>query len=245
MSIDVNKFIEQAEYIGVYWDCPYCKKGSKITNEDIAKAIKLGEEGRKTSILTIICPNPECKKETVYLAFYTGAYGTPRFSNSYEMIQSEMLYPHGIYNHYPDYVPEPIRKDYEEAASISQLSPKASAALIRRALQGMIKDKWPVLKDKYLNEQINSLDDKVPAHQKEALHGIRKIGNVGAHMNDPGVIADQDSPITVDDADNLIKLLEYLIKTWYVDEADAMALMYGISNRGDEVDNIQKGKNKK
>ena len=240
MSIDIDSFISAVNLGKQFWECPHCKKNMQIDVKDIHYSKCWNSENLLLYVMMILCPNPECEEETIYMSTSqrhiegTDVYFTPQYA--------EMLYPHGVYYHYPDFVPEPIRKDYEEAATISQLSPKASAALIRRALQGMIKAKWPDLKDKNLFNQINALDEKVPAHQKKALHGIRKIGNVGAHMKDPGAIADQDSPITVDDADNLIKLLEYLIKTWYVDEADAMALMKGISDRGDEVDKIQKGK---
>lgn len=43
---------------------------------------------------------------------------------------------------FPDFVPAAIRADYEEACLIVDLSPKASATLSRRALQGMIRDFW-------------------------------------------------------------------------------------------------------
>jgi len=244
MSIDAREFQSEVIKGYKYWECPYCKNRSQLSENDINHTW-IERNSVSTTVLEVRCPDPACNKTTVYLSKYLQemTFDTPS-RKIWEWIfhESEMLYPHGVFNHYPDYVPEPIRKDYEEAATISQLSPKASAALIRRALQGMIKHKWPAIKLPKLFDQINALNEKVPAHQREALHGIRKIGNVGAHMNDPGAIADQDSPITVDDADNLIKLLEYLIKTWYVDEADAMALMKGISDRGDEVDKIQKGK---
>jgi Domain of unknown function (DUF4145) len=37
----------------------------------------------------------------------------------------------------PDCIPQPIRDDYYEACSIRDLSPKASATIIRRCLQGI------------------------------------------------------------------------------------------------------------
>ncbi len=236
MSIDVEKFYEEVRRSGVYWECPYCKNHSRIQFDDISRTWKNRHNQYEISVLQVFCPNPQCRKPSIYFSDYSINKSGIKLENS------EMLYPHGVYNHYPDFVPEPIRKDYEEAACIASLSPKASAALIRRALQGMIKHKWPELKDKKLMDQINLLDEKVPIHQKNALHGIRKIGNVGAHMHDPGVIANQDSPITVDDVDKLIKLLEYLIKSWYVDEAEAIALMEGVSDRGDEIHKIQREK---
>lgn len=246
MSIDAKEFHSSISKGYEYWECPYCKHSSQLNDRDV-EHLWMQKNDDSYYVLGILCPNPKCHQLTIYKSKYTleiipsiHTMGT----KGWVLYGSEMLYPHGVYNHYPDFVPEPIREDYKEAACIASLSPKASAALIRRALQGMIMDKWPDLKDKKLFDQINELDEKVQIHQKQALHGIRKIGNVGAHMNNPGVIADQDSPITVDDAGKLIKLLEYLLKSWYLDEADAMALMKGISDRGDEVKRIQKGKTK-
>jgi hypothetical protein len=46
----------------------------------------------------------------------------------------------------PDYIPEQIKDDYYEACSILNLSPKASATLARRCLQGMIRDFWGITK---------------------------------------------------------------------------------------------------
>lgn len=40
----------------------------------------------------------------------------------------------------PEYIPEQIRQDYEEACLIAELSPKASATLSRRCIQSMIRD---------------------------------------------------------------------------------------------------------
>ena len=54
--------------------------------------------------------------------------------------------PKSIAYKFPDYIPQAIRSDYEEACSIVNLSPKASATLSRRCLQGMIRDFFRFLK---------------------------------------------------------------------------------------------------
>lgn len=62
----------------------------------------------------------------------------------------------------PDYIPEAIRKDYVEACSILDASPKASATLSRRCLQGMIRDFWGVTSGNLAGE-IDLIKDKIPA----------------------------------------------------------------------------------
>lgn len=75
---------------------------------------------------------------------------------------------------------------------IIELSPKAAATLFRRCLQGMIHDFWNI-HEKNLNAEITELQDKVPSSMWKALDGIRKIGNIGAHMeSDVNLIVDID-----------------------------------------------------
>ena len=52
--------------------------------------------------------------------------------------------PNTLAKQFPDYIPKAIRQDYEEAYSIVNLSPKASATLSRRCLQGMIREFWKI-----------------------------------------------------------------------------------------------------
>lgn len=108
---------------------------------------------------------------------------------------------------YPDYIPKAIRDDYEEAYSIVNLSPKASATLSRRCLQGMIRDFWNIKKSK-LADAINELQNKVTSSQWKAIDSVRKIGNIGAHMeSDINTIVEVDSG----EAEKLLKLIELLI----------------------------------
>lgn len=113
---------------------------------------------------------------------------------------------------FPKYIPEAIRQDYEEACAIVNLSPKASATLSRRCLQGMIRDFWGISKSRLVDE-INELQSKIPAQQWKVIDGIRRIGNIGAHMEkDINLIVDIDP----DEAQKLIKLIEHLLEQWYV-----------------------------
>lgn len=109
-------------------------------------------------------------------------------------------------------VPQAIRDDYVEACNIRELSPKASATLSRRCLQGMIRDFWGITKSRLIDE-IEALKDKTDALTWEAIDSTRKIGNVGAHMEkDINLILDVDA----DEADLLIWLIELLVKDWYI-----------------------------
>lgn len=156
------------------------------------------------------CPN--CLNTTVKIL----GVGT-QFTNK-EMF----FYPDSHAKQYPDYIPQAIRDDYEEAYKIVNLSPKASATLSRRCLQGMIRDFWEITPQKNLAQEIDAIDDRVTPQIKAVLHSVRKLGNIGAHMeHDVNLIVDIDS----NEATQLIKLIELLIKNWYIDRYDNEKLL--------------------
>jgi hypothetical protein len=117
---------------------------------------------------------------------------------------------------FPDYVPKAIRDDYVEACLIRDLSPKASATLSRRCLQGMIRDFWKTRPGNLIGE-IDQIEDKTDALTWAAIDSVRKIGNIGAHMEkDINMIVDVDPT----EAQTLIGLIELLIKDWYITQHD-------------------------
>lgn len=140
------------------------------------------------------------------------------------------LVPQVVMRQYPDYIPEQIRRDYEEANLILEASPKAAATLLRRCFQGMIRDFWSVKKEN-LYAEINALQGKVTPSQWKALDGLRKIGNIGAHMEqDVNLIIDIDA----DEAKKLLRLIEMLLEKWYIARHDEEALCVDISAIADE-----------
>ena len=139
------------------------------------------------------------------------------------------VYPSTVYTVFPDYVPQAIRNDYEEACKVVSYSPKSAATLCRRCLQGMIRDFWGI-NGKNLNVEISQLADKVPVIQWKAIDGVRSIGNIGAHMEkDVNLIID----VEPEEAQKLIRLIEYLIEKWYIDRHDADALFAEITTMAD------------
>ncbi len=121
----------------------------------------------------------------------------------------------------PDCIPKVLVNDYAEACRIRDLSPKASATLSRRCLQGMIRDFCKITKYT-LDQEIKALrslvDEGSAPHgvTPESVDGIdhvRKIGNIGAHMEaDVNLIVD----IEPEEAQILIELIETLFDEWYV-----------------------------
>jgi len=90
--------------------------------------------------------------------------------------------PHKSLRPLPSEVPDPYKRDFDEAAAVLPLSPKASAALSRRNLQAVLRDK-ALTKQKDLFDQIEEVvaTGKLPSHIADELHAVRNIGNFAAH----------------------------------------------------------------
>jgi hypothetical protein len=133
-----------------------------------------------------------------------------------------LFHPSSAAKQYPSYVPNQIKSDYEEAYAILNLSPKASATLSRRCLQGMIRDFWNVHDKKNLFSEIDAIADEISPSARQALDATRKIGNIGAHMEQ-----DVDKIIDIDpaEAETLLKLIEYLMQEWYINRHDSDVLL--------------------
>lgn len=115
---------------------------------------------------------PECNESIVFLQRNTLNFQIVRF----------MAYPRTTTRPVPIEVTNPYRQDFIEACAVLPFSPKASAALSRRCLPAILKDKAGA-KKKDLADQIDEVagSGTVPSHIAEDLHAVRQIGNFAAH----------------------------------------------------------------
>lgn len=198
------------------WRCPFCNHHGVITSERYSSDTHLfagGSAGRQAlKTLVIVCPNDQCRRYALSAALYDLTFDKNDWKFAETPKQTWQLIPAAAMKPLPEYVPIAIRNDYTEACLIRTLSPKASATLARRCLQGMIRDFWPV-KPGRLVDEIAALETKVDGETWEAIDAVRRIGNIGAHMEkDINVIAD----VEMEEAELLIGLIETLIDEWYV-----------------------------
>lgn len=199
------------------WCCPFCNHNATIVDSNYATNRFEFNNGSKykwqvLKAFVVVCPNPDCGEYTLSLSLHDHeAVG----SNNYKDLEAKAkwnLIPFSYAKVLPDYVPKVIVEDYREACSIRDLSPKASATLSRRCLQGMIRDFFGIKKNRLVDE-IEALEDKVDPATWAGIDAVRRIGNIGAHMEkDIDLIIDVDA----DEAQLLINLIESLIQDWYV-----------------------------
>lgn len=222
------------------WTCPHCNRDVTITNGRITTLWHTNNinnsEGRCTLVTTfIVCPNPQCKKYSLTAGLFESHYSAGEHLDN--EIEQWNLIPPSSAKPFPDYIPRAILSDYKEACLIRQLSPKASATLSRRCLQGIIRDYWNV-KPGRLYDEIEAIKKEVDPLTWDAIDAIRKVGNIGAHMEkDIDLIVDVDP----NEAELLINLIETLIKDWFVTREERRARLLAISGMAEDKEKQRKG----
>ena len=230
--------------------CPYCQhdivlQAHDVQNDEVAfrfsDRVKYGLTG--LLLVSYVCPNPNCQELAITVYWHELAeirYENARIARDAwgERLGVWQLRPESSAKPQPDYIPSQIVEDYYEACRIRDLSPKASATLSRRCLQGMIRDFWDVKDKKNLYQEIEAIKEKVDPLTWEAIDAVRSVGNIGAHME-----KDTDFIVSVEpgEAQLLLELIETLFDEWYVAKHDREQRMEALKQLGKEKETA-KGK---
>jgi hypothetical protein len=208
------------------WRCPTCGHHTTITQPNFVRghseidcdANPAGKAIRLDSLL-IVCPNVACGAQffKVMPKFATWADHPQR---SYKILKPSGPVGIGEFTFLPTtaqplspHVPKGVAEDYEEGYLIRDLSPKASATLARRALQGMIRDFWEIKDKKTLHAELLAIKEKCDSDLYDAMMAVKSVGNIGAHPEqDVNLIVDVDPG----EPQALLDLIHLLDHDWYV-----------------------------
>jgi hypothetical protein len=205
----------------INWQCPFCNHKAIVHDEHLGTISdfkhsfnhdnRFGRQYVRGQI--IVCPNDKCREYSLVIALGDEIW-SQHVSGLVESApkRSWRLIPDSSAKVFPSYIPKPLLDDYREACLIRDLSPKASATLARRCLQGIIRDFWKVSKPRLVDE-IEAIKERLDTETWEAIDSVRKVGNIGAHME-----KDIDLVIDVEpnEAQLLIELIETFFEEWYV-----------------------------
>lgn len=212
------------------WTCPFCDRAQTVGHQRRSNSefiIEVGDTSDGKMALTghyISCANPECHKTTISVAVRpvtTYSSGFQKVNYETDPLLERHIIPEGTAKPQPVFIPAPLVQDYNEACLIRELSPKAAATLIRRCLQGMLRD-FAGVRGRTLYEEIDALRKSVGAGSApqgvtdetvEAIDHVRRVGNIGAHME---VDINHIVEVEAGEADALIQLVEMLFEEWYV-----------------------------
>lgn len=192
--------------------CPHCLTSF---HEDWKQVHLLDETGSLGAagrwwVQSLVCPECKCGVFQLRLASPAGLPEHKRF----------IVYPKATgRTPVPKEVQGEYRADYTEACAVLVDSPKASAALSRRLLQHIIREKAGI-KGKTLDAEITALIDsgKLPSHLSEAIDAVRNIGNFAAHpikSTNTGEIVD----VEPGEAEWLLDTIEGMFDFYFVQPA--------------------------
>ena len=158
---------------------------------------------------------PACNRMNLFLVNCLIDWG--RVTSIVEVLSSVPIRPRGSNRvPCPPEVPTHLAEDYTEACLVLPESPKASAALSRRCLQGLLREAAKV-RHGNLADEIQEVIDKghLPSHLIGIIDAIRQIGNFAAHplkSKSTGEIL----PVEPQEAEWNLDVLEALFDFYYV-----------------------------
>lgn len=153
---------------------------------------------------------PECKRRVTVF---------DRHAPNGQLVGSSVAYPKGTARPISADVPEPYSTDFKEASLVLADSAPASAAISRRCVQHLLREKAGV-KPSDLSKEIDQVlkANQLPSHLAEAIDSIRNVGNFAAHplkSTNTGEILD----VEPGEAEWLLETLEGLFDFYFVQPA--------------------------
>jgi hypothetical protein len=126
----------------------------------------------------------------------------------------------------PAEVPTTIKEDYDEACAVLPVSAKAAAALARRCLQAILREKGYLKRDlaQQIDDLLNEQDPTkaIPTSLRVTVDAIINFGNFSAHH-----VTDQTTlqviPVEPGEAEWCLDILEEMFDHYYVKPAQAAA----------------------
>jgi Domain of unknown function (DUF4145) len=164
---------------------------------------------------------PRCTKFNVRLE-----WGNAHVGNNLVMFQvkgKRVIHPKGglIRKPAPVDVPQTIAEDYNEACLVLGDSPKASAALSRRCLQGVLRG-YAKVKPQDLSKEIDEVlaSQQLPSYLAADIDAIRHYGNFATHPI-KSTSSGQIVPVEPGEAEWQLELLEALFDFYFVGPAES------------------------
>lgn len=215
------------------WQCQFCGLKTVLPSgrvqETLASPPVACAQGPCTfRLVLMVCPNQECNAMSAVMEVYVyedDGRGGRRIASGPS--QTWKIIPTSNAKQFPDYVPEKITKEYNDASAVLEINPNAAATLARRCLQAIVRDFFAVKKNT-LADELDAVKEKVDPETWGAIEVVRKTGNVGKNM-EKGVnlVFDSDPG----EPQLLIGLIEILIEECYVARQARKQRLEGIRGR--------------
>lgn len=165
--------------------CPHCTV--EINSAFAENYIGKDRDGYFSTFI-MKCPNMECQRFIVQIGqgddtwTSIATHETRLRTDTASGIVYRTVRPVATNRPIPPEVKGSYKEDFEQACLTLPFSPKASAALSRRCLQNILRDKAAV-KHSDLSKEIDEVlaSNKLPSHLAESIDAVRNLGNFAAH----------------------------------------------------------------
>jgi hypothetical protein len=196
------------------WSARTASKSIHATWHEVGN---LGPDAEHTLVRLFSTPCPACRRHII-VARFNEAYVSHSEGGTGVRERDLVLYPRGTTRPPPPpEVPNPFAQDYKEACAVLADSPKASAALSRRCLQAILREKAGV-KHSNLNNEIDEAMRELPRYLSGAIDAVRNVGNFASHpmkSQSTGEVVE----VEPGEAEWLLDVLEGLFAFYFVEPA--------------------------
>ncbi|MGN7752857.1 DUF4145 domain-containing protein [Sinorhizobium sp. 22678] len=208
------------------WQCPYCHHHMVITGQNYSSTI-VQLNGRSVrgqrpalNVTSISCANEKCKELTIEVrlgSWDAGGRNGPHIVQGSTTLERRLL-PEATLLALPKEIPDEVQQTYREAKLIAPISGRASAAMARRCLQGIVRDFWdiPANKRGNLGAELNYIKERIDPGLWDDIQAVRSVGDIGAHMEKN---VNEVVDVSPREAGILIQLIETLFQDWYIQRA--------------------------
>jgi hypothetical protein len=219
------------------WKCPGCGLTCELPRDRVEDAVVHASEentvgSRAFRLRRVICPNHACRQLQVSVSMHLLWQDGPNVRAEPEPMQAWPILPEAGVRALPKSVPVEVGQEYIQARKLMPISLSAAATFARRCLQAMIRDFWGIKKN-FLSEEVNALQEKVDPETWQAIDSVWQMGQVARHL-EKGVNLIQEGD--ANEADMLLRLIDYLIDDWYVareNRMERLATIKSIRSPGD------------
>lgn len=209
--------------------CPHCRYSIFISFWEIGLHSIIDKDGVSWEVRYALCP--ACGNAIILLC------GKKEDSSGIKRVVHYLqVWPKGITREpLSPLVPAEFASDYQEACLVLNDSPKASAALGRRCLQHLLREKAGIRENNLSNEIQRVLDTGgLPSDLAESIDAIRNIGNFAAHpmkSTNSGEILD----VEPGEAEWTLDVLEALFDFYFVRPAGLAAKRAALNKKLQEA----------
>lgn len=203
-------------------ECPYCGKdvyfcGDTTTLGEIESHDKKRLE---FDVNSAFCPKCGNIIAMLYIWEVTTTHMQAVTTNIKNIRYRRYIVPRGcLEKSLPTEVPDEYSKDYIEARLILEDSPQASAALGRRILQHLIREKAGI-RERTLDREIEKVVESgsLPSFLTASLDAVRTLGNMAAHPT-KNEVTGEILPVTYEEAEWTLDTIEKLFDFYFVQPA--------------------------